>query len=798
VPAEALVVPLEEIGSDDTARVGGKNAALGEMARELREEGIRLPGGFATTARAYRMFVEANGLEERIREEMGRLQETGVEEVGRTLREAFLEGGMPGPVAQAVREAYRRLGERYGTEEPDVAVRSSATAEDLPSASFAGQHDTFLNVRGEDALLEACRGCFASLFTDRAIGYREERGFDHLELALSAGVQRMVRADEAGAGVLFTLDPDTGFPDVVTIDAAWGLGESVVQGTVAPDRYTVYAPFLHDAGLAPIVGKRLGAKERKTVYGRGPDEPVREEETSEEERDAFVLSDEEILRLARWAARIETHYGRPMDVEWAKDGEDGELYVLQARPETVESRADAGRLTTVRLEEEGEELVSGVPIGRGAASGEVRVVTGRDGTDGLPEGSVLVTSMTDPGWLPLMRRAAAIVTDRGGRTSHAAIVSRELGIPAVVGAGDATERLEDGGEVTVSCARGSAGSVFRGALEIREEVVELEELPEIATPLMMNVAAPESALRWWRLPVRGVGLARLEYVINQAIRVHPLALTRFHELDDPETKEEIERLTRHHGDRTDYFVETLSRAIGTIAAVHHPDPVLVRMSDFKTNEYADLVGGRGFEPEEENPMLGWRGAARYYDEGYRDGFALECRAVRRAREEMGFRNVAIMIPFCRTTAEADRVLEVLAENGLVRGKDGLEVHVMAEVPSNVLEADAFAERFDGFSIGTNDLTQLALGVGRDSERVAHLFDAREPSVKRLVRELVETAHEHGTKVGICGEAPSDHPEFADFLVEIGIDSISLNPDSVLEVLRHLAGVDEQDGTGGSR
>ncbi len=688
-------------------------------------------------------------------------------------------------------------------------MRSSATAEDLPDASFAGQQDTFLNVTGEDALLDACKRCYASLFTDRAIAYRDEQGFDHLEVALSAGVQTMVRSDQASAGVMFTVDTETGFPHTVVINAAWGLGESVVQGSVTPDQYTVYKPFLRETNGAgdgrervPILGKDLGAKREKTVYARSSKrsgDTIETVETSEEERRSWVLEDEEILRLARWAVAIEDHYGRPMDVEWAKDGRSGELYIVQARPETVQSNQETQSLRTYTLEEEGEELVRGLAIGAAIAAGKVQVIESAADIDRFEEGSVLVTSMTDPDWVPIMKQAAGIVTDRGGRTSHAAIVSRELGIPAVVGTGRATEVLANGREVTLSCVEGQTGRVYDGCLEYSSETLDLSDVPEVETRIMMNIASPAGAIRWWRLPCRGVGLARMEYVVNDVIQAHPMALLHPERVSD-EDRERIAELTAGYDDPAEYFVDHLSRGIATIAAAQHPHPVIVRTSDFKTNEYADLVGGSAFEPAEENPMLGWRGASRYYSDGYREGFALECRALRRAREEMGFANVVVMIPFCRTPEEADRVLEVMAGEGLVRGKDGLQVYVMAEVPSNVVEAEAFARRFDGFSIGSNDLTQLVLGVGRDAEKLAHLFDEREASVRWMIRHLIETAHAAGRPVGICGQAPSDHPDFAEFLVECGIDSISLNPDSVLTAIRHVAAAEarrakgEKDGT----
>lgn len=779
---------FDDLDSGDTPEVGGKNSSLGEMISALKEKGIQVPDGFATTAEAYRRYLEVNEIEGDIRSLLDDLKNgtTSLKEVGKGIRKLISGGEMPGDIADAVLDAYRELGSRYDTEDVDVAARSSATAEDLPEASFAGQQESFLNVSGEEALLEACRKCFASLFTDRAIAYRQEKGFDHMEVALSVGIQKMVRSDRAGAGVLFTLDTDSGFRDVVLINAAWGLGENVVQGTVNPDQYTVFKPFLHDDELDPIIGKHRGEKEKKVIYTDGDGEPTQNVETSGEERRSFVLSNEEIRRLARWGQAIEAHYERPMDIEWAKDGQDDTIYIVQARPETVHSQKTGATLKTYDLKEKSERLVTGLSIGHGVGAGPVLVIESVEEIDRFEEGAVLVTTMTDPDWVPILKRAAAIVTDLGGRTSHAAIVSRELGIPAIVGAGNATTALEDGQEVTVSCVEGDEGYVYDGLLDYDEEEVDLGDVPEIRTKIMMNIAAPQAAMRWWRLPAHGVGLARMEYLINGVIQIHPLALTRFDQVEDEEAKERIQELTRGFPDRESYFVETLARGVATIAASQYPHPVLVRLSDFKTNEYADLIGGHQFEPEEENPMLGWRGASRYYSDDYRDGFALECRALRTVREEMGFRNVIVMVPFCRTPAEADRVLEVMADNGLERGRHDLEVYVMAEVPSNILEAEAFAERFDGFSIGSNDLTQLTLGVSRDAERLSELFDESEESVKRFIRMLIEKAHEAGRPVGLCGEAPSNDPGFAAFLVEAGIDSISLAPDSVLRVIRAVA------------
>lgn len=794
-----MVRRLHTLGRDDGALVGGKNASLGEMIRALGTRGVRVPEGYATTAEAYRLFVAHNDLVPTLREQLARLgdAEDGdrtLRDVGQTIRSAIEAGELPAELVSALREAHAELADAYGDDELDVAARSSATAEDLPEASFAGQLESFLNLRGEEAVLDAVRRCYASLFTDRAIRYRQRNGFDHLQVALSVGIQKMVRAGERGeaegaAGVMFTLDTQTGFPEVVVIDANWGLGETVVSGSANPDEYRVYKPLLRD-GLRPILGKTRGTKQRKLLYaegdGRTDGATTEEVETSEAERSRFVLGDEEILTLARWGAAIEAHYGRAMDIEWARDARDGELYVVQARPETVQSRKRAGTLRTYRLKEEGHRLLEGVAIGDAIAAGKAFVLSDPSEGDRFEEGGVLVTSMTSPDWGPLLERAGAIVTDQGGRTSHAAIVSRELGVPAVIGTGHATETLKNAAEVTVDCSQGQTGLVYEGALPFETRAIDLSELPTTRTPIMMILASPNAAFRWWSLPVAGVGLARMEFVINNVIQIHPLALVHFETLEDEEAKRRIEALTRGYDDKKAYFVDHLARGIASIAAVARPHPAIVRLSDFKTNEYRDLVGGRAFEPEEANPMLGHRGASRYISERYREAFGLECRAVRMAREEMGFDNVVVMVPFCRTVGEADAVLEAMAEHGLVRGRKGLQVYVMAEIPSNVILAEQFAARFDGFSIGTNDLTQLVLGVDRDNEQLAHLLDARDEAVRRMIEELIEKAHQHGTPVGICGQAPSDHPDFGAFLVRTGIDSISVNPDSVAEIIEHVA------------
>jgi pyruvate,water dikinase len=676
----------------------------------------------------------------------------------------------------------------------DVAVRSSATAEDLPDASFAGQQETFLNVRGERALLEACRRCYASLFTDRAISYRQTKGFDHLKVALSVGVQGMVRSDLGGAGVMFTIDTETGFEKIVLINAAWGLGENVVQGTVDPDEYEVFKPLLANQALSPIVGKKRGGKGLKMIYTNERERPTRNVPTSKAERAAFVLSDREILILARLACVIEEHYGQPMDIEWAKDGRTNEIFIVQARPETVESRKEASAVKTYHLTKAGRKLISGVSIGEAVAAGAVCVIDSPHEIDRFVDGAILVTRTTDPDWVPLMKRAAAIVTDYGGRTSHAAIVSRELGLPAIVGAGNATHLLHDEQTVTVSCAEGREGFVYEGTAEYEVEEIDFASIPTTRVKVMLNLANPAAALRWWRIPADGVGLARMEFVVSNHIKIHPMALVRYDTLKDDEAKRTIEELTAGYEPRTEYFVDRLSRGLGRIAAVQYPHPVIIRMSDFKTNEYANLIGGAEFEPKEENPMLGFRGASRYYSARYREGFSLECQAIRRLRNEMGFDNVVVMIPFCRSTKEADRVLEVMADNGLKRGEAGLKVYVMCEIPSNVILAKAFAQRFDGFSIGSNDLTQLTLGVDRDSVELADLFDEQDDAVRWMIESVVAAAHKAGVHIGLCGQAPSDHPEFAGFLVECGIDSMSVSPDSFIAVKQRVAAAEKATPT----
>ncbi len=790
--AERFVRFFEELGVGDVREVGGKNASLGEMIRALEPKGIRVPGGFATTSGAYRAFLRENRLEAPIESELAALRNGArLADVGARVRALFLQAKWPEEIAAAILEAYRALSRRYEQTDLDVAVRSSATAEDLPQASFAGQQESFLNVRGEDAVLDTCLRCYASLFTDRAIGYRDEKGFAHMDVALSVGVQKMVRSDLACAGVAFTIDTDTGFPHVVVIDGAWGLGESVVQGTVDPDQLRVFKPLLGRAGLLPIVEKVRGDKEHKLIYDEGA--RTRRVETSPEERLRFVLSDEEVVELARWAVRVEEHYGRPMDIEWAKDGESGAMFLVQARPETVQSQRAARTVRTYELKEQGEELASGLAVGDAVGAGKAFVLRSAAEGDRFEDGGVLVTSMTDPDWGPIMRRASAIVTDHGGRTSHAAIVSRELGVPAVIGTGNATRAIPEGADVTVSCAEGERGHVYRGKLRVEVHEADLASIPETRTKVMMNLASPDGAVHWWSLPAQGVGLARMEFIITDIIRAHPMALLHPERVEDEAQRAEIGRLIRGYEDGAEYYVDRLARGIAQIAASRHPHPVIVRFSDFKTNEYAELLGGRAFEPREENPMIGFRGASRYYSDRFREAFALECRAIRRVREQIGLENVAVMIPFCRTPAEADRVIEVMKEHGLERGRAGLELYVMAEIPSNVILARELATRVDGFSIGSNDLTQLVLGVDRDSDVLAPLFDESDAAVTWMIRRLIEEAHAAGKKVGLCGQAPSDRPAFAAFLVEAGIDSISVDPSSFLAVKQIVADAERRRG-----
>ena len=778
---------FEEIGIDDVALVGGKNASLGELYRELTPGGIKVPNGFAITAEAYWDLLRRTKLDQRIKEILAGLDtqdSANLRQRGNAIRRELTEASLPDELQREILVAYHKL--CAGATEPvDVAVRSSATAEDLPDASFAGQQETYLNVQGNAALLESCKRCFASLFTDRAISYRQDKGFDDLKVGLSIGIQRMVRSDLASSGVMFSIDTETGSQDIVLINAAFGLGENVVQGSINPDEYFVFKPTLKQA-FRPILQKRIGSKEFKLVYDIGGSKMVKNIPVAPDDRSRFAITDDEILCLARWACLIEDHYSKkrgqytPMDMEWAKDGHTGELFILQARPETVQSQKSLDRVEVYHLKEKGPALVRGRSVGEKIAHGPVRVVKSAHNLNQVQKGDVLVTDKTDPDWEPTMKKAAAIVTNRGGRTCHAAIVSRELGLPAIVGTENATEKLKDDQAVTVSCAEGETGFVYQGLLKFEVQQIKLHDLPRPQTQVMMNVGNPEEAFRLSSLPNDGVGLAREEFIISNYIKVHPLALLDYDRIEDRALREEIAQLTMGYSDKPQFFVDKLAQGVAMIGAAFYPKDVIVRLSDFKTNEYANLIGGKAYEPIEENPMIGFRGASRYYNPRYQAGFALECHAMKKVRDEMGLRNVKLMVPFCRTVEEGRRVLEEMEKHGLKRGINELQVYVMCEIPSNVILANEFAEIFDGFSIGSNDLTQLVLGVDRDSEIVAHVFDERNPAVTRMIANVIRAARSKGKKIGICGQAPSDYPEFAAFLVELGIDSISLNPDAVLK------------------
>jgi len=787
-----------DIGLNDIPQVGGKNASLGEMVQTLSTQGVKVPNGFAITADAYRYLLRSAGIDREIRQILSDLDTSNLDNLhdrGSRVRHAILGAEFPDDLKQAILDAYAELS--HGHARPlDVAVRSSATAEDLPDASFAGQQETYLNVQGPAALLDTCRRCFASLFTDRAISYRTDKGFDHFKIALSIGVQRMVRSDLGAAGVMFTVDTETGFRDVVLINAAYGLGENVVQGSVNPDEYYVFKPTLK-LGCRPILKKTLGSKEFKLVYDVGGNKMVKNVPVSADDRARFALSDDEILALARSASIIEGHYSLKkgcycaMDIEWAKDGRTGELFIVQARPETVQSQKSLEVLETYRLKEHGTALVTGRAVGEKIGHGPVRVIKNVTHLRDFKPGEVLVTDKTDPDWEPIMKMASAIVTNRGGRTCHAAIVSRELGLPAVVGTERGTDVLHEGDPVTVSCAEGDTGVVYEGELPYDVERISLEGLSRPRTKVMMNLGNPDEAFGLASIPNDGVGLARMEFVISNYIKIHPLALIEYERLDDPLVRAEIDRLTAGYDDKPQFFVDMLASGVAMIAAPFYPKDVIVRMSDFKSNEYANLIGGAKYEPHEENPMIGFRGASRYYDPRYRDGFALECRAMKKVREEMGLTNVKLMIPFCRTVGEGHRVIAEMARHGLRQHENGLEIYVMCEIPSNVISAAAFAEIFDGFSIGSNDLTQLTLGVDRDSSIVAHVFDERDPAVMDSVAAAIRGAKAAGRKIGICGQAPSDYPDFAQFLVREGIDSISLNPDAVMRTTVKILEMERQ-------
>ncbi|MHA2609614.1 MAG: phosphoenolpyruvate synthase [bacterium JZ-2024 1] len=784
------IVWIDQADADSVSLVGGKNASLGEMKQKLAPYGIKIPEAFFVTTEAYEEFLEVHNLRPKIAEALQRCDSGDVENLrmcATKARNFILGAPLPSELKREISEAYQRLCDIYQME-VDVAVRSSATAEDLSIASFAGQQDTFLNIRGTEAIAEAVKRCFASLFNERAISYRIDHHFGHEDIRISAGVQKMVRADLGSSGVIFTLDPETGFRNVIYLTSVFGLGEVLVRGLVTPDEFYIFKPLL-EKGFPAIVDKHLGAKKLKMTYrALAGEQTTKVVKTTPEERKKFSLTDEEVLQLSRWALQIEKHFsGRagawvPMDIEWAKDGILGELFILQARPETIHSQRTEPVHQIYRLKQKGKVLVQGQAVGSKISTGNARILGDVSQMHLFQAGEILVTDMTDPDWEPIMRKASGIITERGGRTCHAAIVSRELGIPAIVGAAHARERIASGSPITVSCAEGEIGFVYEGKLPYETETLDLRTLPQTRTALMLNVGNPEKAFEYSRLPHKGVGLARLEFIIASDIQIHPLALLRFDRIPSDETKRLIAQLTEAYPDRTQFFVEKLAQGIAKIASAFYPYPVILRFSDFKTNEYANLIGGKFFEPVEENPMLGFRGASRYYSEFYRDAFALECLAVDRVRRIMGLCNLKVMIPFCRTPQEGVRILEILENFGLCRGKEDFEVYVMAEIPSNILLADEFAQIFDGFSIGSNDLTQLTLGVDRDSSSVAFLYDERNPAVLKSLEHLIHTAHRYGKKVGICGQAPSDFPEFVRFLVLNGIDSISLNPDALVPTL----------------
>lgn len=798
--SKSFILWFNDLGIEDVPVVGGKNASLGEMYRQLTKKGINIPNGFAVTAYAYRYFLKTEKIDDDIKRILRGLKTTNIKDLaerGQKIRELIKSAEFPYELKRAITKAYDKMRKQYG-KNCDVAVRSSATAEDLPDASFAGQQETYLNIKGHSQLLDACRKCFASLFTDRAISYRVDKKFDHFKIYLSIGVQKMVRSDKASSGVMFTIDTETGFRDAVLINASYGLGENVVQGAVNPDEYYLFKPTLRQ-GYNAIISKTVGEKKIKMVYYEGGNKTTKNVPTTDEERRSFVLTDKEILTLAKWGCVIEDHYSKkaghhkPMDIEWAKDGETGKLFIVQARPETVQSQKNRNIYEIYELKRRGKIIVTGHSVGEKIGSGKANIIKNAHEISKFRQGEVLVTDMTDPDWEPIMKIASAIVTNRGGRTCHAAIISRELGIPCIVGTNNGTEKIKTGQNITASCAEGDIGFIYEGLLDFKKKVVDLKTIPKTKTKIMMNIAEPDQAFELSFIPNDGVGLAREEFIINSYIKIHPLALLNFKKLKDENAKQMIEELTSNYKNKADYFVDKLAHGAAMLAAAFYPKDVILRFSDFKTNEYANLIGGKQFEPHEENPMIGWRGASRYYSENYREGFALECKAIKRVRDEMGLTNLKVMIPFCRTIEEGKKVLKEMEKNGLKKGENHLQVYVMCEIPSNVILAEKFSEIFDGFSIGSNDLTQLTLGLDRDSELVSSIYDERNEAVKRLVSIVIEIAKEKGRKIGICGQAPSDYPEFAQFLVECGIDSISLNPDSVLKMILKIAEKEKQLG-----
>ncbi len=788
IRSKQLILWFDETSIADVGLVGGKNASLGEMYRRLQPRGVSVPNGFSVTAAAYRLFLKETGLDRQIRTILSGLNTKDIRNLrsrGAAVRTAILAASLPTVLETAIAGAYRQLERQFGPN-VDVAVRSSATAEDLPDASFAGQQETYLNIRGRRAVTEAVKQCIASLFTDRAISYRVDKHFDHFKIALSVGVQKMVRSDLGASGVMFTVDTESGFNKVVLINGAWGLGEYVVKGAVTPDEFYVFKPHLFVKGVSPIIAKKLGRKDRKLVYGSGNGAPTRGVSVPPSDRDRFCLTDAQTVQLARWAVAVEAHYQRPMDLEWALDGRTGRLFIVQARPETIHATRKAAVIETYQLNRKGTVITTGSPVGTKIGAGRARVILDVKRITDFKPGEVLVTDMTDPDWEPIMKGAAAIVTDRGGRTCHAAIVSRELGIPCIVGTGNVTRKVRTGEPVTVSAADGEVGTVYRGILPFNVRRTNISKLPKTRTKVMVNLGNPAEAFSVAALPTDGVGLARLEFIINSHIKVHPLALFHFARLKDAGVRRQIEALTVGYRDKKQFFVDQLAQGVAMIAAAAWPHDVIVRLTDFKTNEYAGLVGGTQFEPKEENPMLGWRGASRYYSPSYRPAFTLECRALKKVRETLGFTNVKVMVPFCRTPEEGRKVLAEMAANGLKRGVHGLDVYIMTEIPSNAILVDEFARHFDGFSIGSNDLTQLVLGVDRDSALVSHIYDERNEAVKTLIRQAIHGAHRRRRKIGICGQAPSDFPDFAQFLVREGIDSISLNPDTFVSTKLAIA------------
>jgi pyruvate,water dikinase len=815
--SKRFILWFNEIGIEDIPMVGGKNASLGEMYQNLHQQGINIPNGFAITAYAYRYFLKYAGIEEEIKKILKDLDTHDLSNLmrkGREVRDIIRHAEFPPDLTQAIYQGYDKLGEEFGLggmNNLDVAIRSSATAEDLPDASFAGQQETYLNIRGKRSVLDACKRCFASLFTNRAISYRHDKGFGQFDVSLSIAVQKMVRSDSAYSGVIFTIDTESGFRDAVFITGAYGLGENVVQGTVNPDEYFVFKPTLKQ-GKRAIISRKVGDRDIKMVYSLEDDATTKNVAVTLSERHRYVLEDDEILKLAEWACIIEDHYSKeaghfkPMDIEWAKDGDGvnigtGKLFIVQARPETIHSQRNINTYETYSLLQKGEVLVTGTAVGSKVGQGVANVIETSVDIGKFKAGDVLVTSMTDPDWEPIMKIASAIVTNRGGRTCHAAIVSRELGIPCVIGTGNGDEIIKPGQEITVSCCEGEAGVVYNGLLKFKVDTINLDEIPKTRTKIMMNVGIPEQAFSQGMIPNEGVGLAREEFIINSHIGIHPLALIAYEELKKKAKTDQriagvvykIDEITAVYDDKKQFFIDKLSEGVARIAAGFYPNDVIVRLSDFKTNEYENLLGGFLYEPTESNPMIGWRGASRYYDESYKAAFELECRALRKARSEMGLTNIKVMVPFCRTPEEGKKVVAQMKKFGLVQGEEGLEIYVMCEIPSNVICADQFAEIFDGFSIGSNDLTQLALGLDRDSSLVSHLYDERNEAVKRLVAQVIKVAKEKGRKIGICGQGPSDFPEFAEFLVECSIDSISLIPDTVVKTRLAIAKKEKQLG-----